>query len=148
MAILLTALSLAGCATSLNGKRDGASIASNLEQQEASIRGVPRQPKDGRVTVTGAVNKPGVYQCKGETLLQLMAIAGGFTDKASLIVVVVRQDSGRRSAVKFNVADIQTGRAQDPSIQAGDIIVAQTSVFEQGLGGALKVLPFARFRPF
>ena len=36
MAILLTALCLAGCATSLNGKRDGASIASNLEQQEAS----------------------------------------------------------------------------------------------------------------
>ena len=83
IAALLAALSIAGCATSSSGKRDSASMASNSGQQEASVRAAPRQAKDGRVTVTGAVNKPGIYPYRGATLLDFVTIAGGFTDKAS-----------------------------------------------------------------
>jgi hypothetical protein len=41
--------------------------------------------------------------------------------------------------------DIQTGRENDPPIESGDVIVADTSVVKQGLSNILKVLPLAGF---
>jgi polysaccharide biosynthesis/export protein len=60
-------------------------------------------------------------------------------------VIVLRDINGQHSAAKFNVADIQAGRAQDPPVQAGDIIVADNSSVKTGYNNLLKVLPLAGF---
>jgi polysaccharide export outer membrane protein len=59
------------------------------------------------------------------------------------MVLVLRQSGGKRSSVKFNVADIQAGRADDPIIESGDVIVANTSTLKKGLNTILKVSPIA-----
>jgi polysaccharide export outer membrane protein len=98
-----------------------------------------------RVTVSGAVKTPGVFPYKGETLMQYVSMAGGVTPESNSMILVLRQDGGKRSAGKFNLADIQTGRAEDPKIQSGDVIVADTSAVKRGLNNILKVLPLAGF---
>ena len=94
-----------------------------------------------RVTVSGAVKNPGVFPSKGQTLLQYVTMAGGLDDTANSIVLVLRQSGGKRSSAKFNVADIQSGRADDPIIKSGDVLVANTSPLKTGLNTILKVLP-------
>jgi polysaccharide biosynthesis/export protein len=79
-----------------------------------------------RVTVSGAVKNPGVFPSKGQTLLQYVTMAGGLDETANSIVRVLRQSGGKRSSTKFNVADIQSGRADDPVIESGDVLVAVT----------------------
>jgi polysaccharide biosynthesis/export protein len=68
-------------------------------------------------------------------------MAGGLDDTANSIVLVLRQSGGKRSSAKFNVADIQSGRADDPIIESGDVLVANTSPLKTGLNTILKVLP-------
>jgi polysaccharide export outer membrane protein len=104
-----------------------------------------KEYNSNRVTVSGAVKNPGVFPYKGETLLQFVTMAGGLAPEANSMVVVVREDNGKRSAAKFNVANIQNGNAEDPRMQSGDVIVADTSVMKKGLNNILKVLPLAGF---
>jgi polysaccharide export outer membrane protein len=104
-----------------------------------------KQFNSNRVTISGAVNKPGVFPYKGETLLQYISMAGGLTPEANSTVVVVRQSNGARSAAKFDLTDIQNGRVNDPLMQPNDMIVADTSVMKKGLNIILKVLPLAAF---
>ena len=97
-----------------------------------------------RVTITGAVKKPGVYPIKGRTsLMQVVAMAGGLGDVSDSTVLVLRQSDGKRSAAKFDVSAIQNGEAEDPTLQAGDNIVAGTSAIKQGFNTILKALPLA-----
>jgi polysaccharide export outer membrane protein len=104
---------------------------------------IVKEYNSSRVTISGEVNKPGVYPYRGESLMQFVAIAGGFKPEANSVVLVLRQNDGQRSAAKFDVAAIQNGRADDPTLQAGDVIVADTSLAKKGLGTILKVLPLA-----
>jgi polysaccharide export outer membrane protein len=98
-----------------------------------------------RVTIEGAVKKPGVYPIRGKTtLLQLIATAEGLDSAVSdTTVVVFRQIEGKRSAARFEVADIRSGHAQDPLLQSGDIIVAPTSATKETFNVIVKMLPFA-----
>jgi polysaccharide export outer membrane protein len=97
-----------------------------------------------QVTIDGAVKKPGVYPIKGKTSLsQLVAIAGGIDSNSDWTVLVLRQHDGKRSAAKFNVDAIQKGEADDPTIQAGDRVVAGTSAIKTGFNAVLKALPIA-----
>jgi polysaccharide export outer membrane protein len=98
-----------------------------------------------RVTVSGAVKAPGVFPFKGQTLLQSVVMAGGLAPESNSMVLVLRESNGKRSAAKFNLNAIQTGRENDPPIESGDVIVADTSVVKQGLSNILKVLPLAGF---
>ena len=86
-----------------------------------------------RVTITGEVGKPGVYPIKGTTsLLQMVATAGGLNGTSDSTVLVIRESDGKRSAAKFDVSAIQNGKAEDPTLQAGDSIVAGTSAIKSG----------------
>jgi polysaccharide export outer membrane protein len=98
-----------------------------------------------RVTVSGAVKSPGVFPYKGQTLLQSVVMAGGLAPEANSMVLIVRQSNGKHSAAKFNLDDIQTGKANDPAVESGDVIVADTSAVKKGLNNILKVLPLAGF---
>jgi polysaccharide export outer membrane protein len=117
--------------------------AKYLQNPQVTVR--VKEYNSNRVTVSGAVKSPGVFPYKGQTLLQLVAMSGGFASDSNSMVLVLRQSNGKRAAAKFNVADIEGGRTEDPTLQAGDVIVADTSTMKRGLNNILKVLPLAGF---
>jgi polysaccharide export outer membrane protein len=95
-----------------------------------------------RATVEGAVKKPGVYQIKGKTsLLQFIAMAEGLHESSDSTAVVFRQVKGQRSAGKFDIAAIRAGRANDPAIQQGDVIVVGESAIKAAFNNVVKALP-------
>lgn len=95
-----------------------------------------------RVTIEGAVKKPGLYPIKGRaTLLQLIATAEGLDQNADSTVLVIRQADGKRSAARFELNEIRTGQAEDPPMQSGDTIVVGISAIKESFNNILKVLP-------
>lgn len=95
-----------------------------------------------RITIEGTVKKPGVYPIKGGmSLLQAVAMAQGMDAAVSdNTLVVFRNDQGKRSAAKFNVAELRSGKVADPQLQAGDVVVANPSAIKQGFEFVLKSL--------
>jgi polysaccharide export outer membrane protein len=113
-----------------------------LQNPQVSV--MVTQNNSQHVTIQGAVEKPGVYPLKGKTsLLEVVAVAGGFKDTSDSTVLVLRQSEGKRSAAKFDVAEIQKGQAEDPTIQSDDVVVAGTSAIKKGFNAVLKALPLA-----
>jgi polysaccharide export outer membrane protein len=81
-----------------------------------------------RITVDGAVAKPGIYPLVGQmTLLRVIALAGGFGQIAnSQQVMLFRQgDKGERQVATFDVERIRSGKDPDPVIRGDDLIVVQ-----------------------
>lgn len=97
-----------------------------------------------RVTIEGAVKHPGVFPIQGSlSLLQAVALAQGMDATADDTVLVFRQTNGKRAAARFDISAIRTGDAEDPQLQAGDVIVAGTSALKEGWANIMKVLPIA-----
>lgn len=95
-----------------------------------------------RVTVEGAVKKPGVYPMRGQnSLLQAIALAEGLDASADSDVVVFRQKDGRRAAARFDLDSIRAGNAEDPPLQAGDMVVVGKSYIKEGWATLLKAVP-------
>jgi polysaccharide biosynthesis/export protein len=81
-----------------------------------------------RITVDGAVAKPGIYPLVGQmTLLRVIALAGGFGQIAnSSKVMLFRQgENGQRQVATFDVDRIRSGTDTDPLIRGDDLIVVQ-----------------------
>jgi polysaccharide export outer membrane protein len=81
-----------------------------------------------RITVDGAVSKPGIYPLVGQmTLLRVIALAGGFGSIAnSSQVMLFRQgEGGQRQVATFDVDRIRSGKDIDPPIRGDDLIVVQ-----------------------
>lgn len=109
-----------------------------------------REFNSQRVTIEGAVKRPGIYPLRGKnSLIQLIAMAEGLDrDTASENVMVFRTHDGQRMAASFSLDDIREGRADDPAVQNGDVIVVPTSATKVVLSSFLKVTPaLAAFRP-
>lgn len=104
-----------------------------------------------RVTLEGAVRKPGIYPVTGRTsLLQAIAQAEGVTELANLDgVVVFRTIEGQRMAAVFSLSQIRAGDAEDPQIYGDDIIVVDQSGSKTGLRNILQTIPiFNLFRVY
>ena len=82
-----------------------------------------------RVTIDGAVKKPGVIMARGDmTLLRALAEAQGFTETADQTNVIVMRNSPQgRTAARFDVNAIRAGALADPQILGGDTIVVDDS---------------------
>ena len=83
-----------------------------------------------RVTIEGAVSKPGVYPLRGETtLLRSLAIAGGQGNLADLSAVMLfRTDStGRRVSASYDIERIRRGEIEDPAVLNDDVVVVNRS---------------------
>lgn len=83
-----------------------------------------------RVTLEGALNKPGIYPITGKTtLLQAIAMAQGVDDKVADLqgVVVFRNVEGKRMGAVFDLAAVRAGTMPDPQIYGDDIIVVEQS---------------------
>lgn len=98
-----------------------------------------------KVTVNGAVVQPGIYPISSRTtLMQAIAMAKGPDMKfASDRVAVFRTVGQRRTEATFDLGDIRDGRTQDPQIQAGDIVVVDTSGMRRFLQDISPIAPFA-----
>lgn len=96
-----------------------------------------------KVTVDGAVSKPGVYRMQGRTtLLQAVAMAEGPTRIADLrSVAVFRTVDGRRMVALFDLSQIRGGQLADPYIQGDDIVVVDTSRLSAVMREVLAALP-------
>lgn len=104
-----------------------------------------------RVTLEGAVRKPGIYPVTGRTsLLQAIAQAEGVTELANLDgVVVFRVVDGQKMAAVFSLNQIRAGDAVDPQIYGDDIIVVDQSGSKTGLRNILQTIPiFNLFRVY
>ncbi len=101
-----------------------------------------------RVTLEGAIKKPGVYPIAGGlSLLQAVAQAQGFEQNADETVLLFRQVNGKRSAARYDVARIRDGSAEDPQLEAGDVIIAPTSDIKEGMNMVFRLLPLATLVP-
>ena len=88
---------------------------------------VVKQVNNNRVFVTGQVMRPGPYVLSGpNTVLQLLALAGGFTEFADRShILITRIEDGVQRAFKFNYDDAL--KHQDLSrnliLKVGDTVV-------------------------
>lgn len=101
-----------------------------------------------RITVSGAVKGPKVLTVDGQlTLTQAIANAGGLSDLAdSSRVHIARKAEGQRVQDQvFDLKAIQAGKADDPMLQGGDLVVAEESGFRVAFKEVKDILPFAMF---
>ena len=98
-----------------------------------------------RVTIEGAVRKPGVYPIRGTlSLLQLVATAEGVDkDIYSKDVTVFRTVDGHRTSQVYDIDAIREGKADDPPLRNGDLVVVDTSAAKTAFQNTLKILPAA-----
>jgi polysaccharide export outer membrane protein len=77
------------------------------------------------VSVMGEVNNPGVHQLKGQTsVLEVLAMAGGFKDFANTKNIVIRRSTPTGiQRIPFNYKDAVKGEGKPMYLQPGDIII-------------------------
>jgi polysaccharide biosynthesis/export protein len=80
-----------------------------------------------RVYVQGEVKTPGVFKLRSETsLVQLIIMAGGFTDWANQKkITIIRKEGGKDSRIVVNYKKVIDGDegAKDVMLKSGDIII-------------------------
>lgn len=119
--------------------------------RDPQVTVIVKEAASQKITVDGAVTKPGVYEMRGSTsLLQAVAMAEGPTRVADLTkVAVFRSIDGRRSVALFDLSAIRQGRASDPQVLGDDVIVVDTSRLNSALREIVGALPaFAAFAYF
>jgi polysaccharide export outer membrane protein len=108
-----------------------------------------------RVTVEGAVNKPGIFPLQGQTtLMQALALAQGvdkLADTSNIRLFRGLSSAGDRTAAQFSLDAIRAGRAVDPLIQGDDVIVVETNMTRAVLKDVTDtvrgfIVPFAIFQ--
>lgn len=116
-------------AAGLTSEELEATLAEKLAQdylQDPQVSVFIKEFTNQRVTVEGAVKKPGIYPLKGRTsLLQVLANAEGLTSVAkpgSVKIFRAGPNNGARSILEFDLDQIRTGEAPDPEVRNDDIV--------------------------
>ncbi|MDP8997590.1 MAG: SLBB domain-containing protein [Pseudomonadota bacterium] len=96
-----------------------------------------------RITVDGAVMKPGIFPKKGElSLLQAIAQAQGLTTVADPSgVLVFRQVNGKRLAARFDIRQVRSGKLPDPMLLSGDVVMVDESAAKTTLRDITSAMP-------
>lgn len=96
-----------------------------------------------KITVDGAVAKPGIFPFTGKlSLLQAIALSQGLTDIADTKnILIFRIEDGRQSAARFDLRKIRNGEAPDPLLLAGDIVTVDESKSRSTLRTIKNMLP-------
>jgi polysaccharide biosynthesis/export protein len=123
-----------------------AEIAAKLEAkylQSAQVNVFVKEANSQQVTVDGAVASPGMVSLTGQTtLLQTIAMSGGLAENADPRgILVFRTVNDKRSAAKFDLKAIRAGKAEDPVLYGGDIVVVDTSAFGSALASVRNSIP-------
>ena len=97
-----------------------------------------------RITLEGAVKKPGIYPITGRTsLLQAIALAEGVDDKIADLggIVLMRQVEGKRQAAVFDLRLVRKGVIDDPQVYGDDIIVVEQSGSKSAFRRFIEAVP-------
>lgn len=98
-----------------------------------------------QVTIDGAVTASGVYNLRGPTpLMQVLAMAKGPERSTANLkrIAVYRMTGGQRTGAIFNLEDIRAGKAQDPVIYGGDMIIVDSSAAKSAWRNVIGAVPF------
>ena len=128
--------------------QDGSSVSHHISIDDLILRGDPKfniliepndiinVPVDMTVVIYlfGQVKSPGALQVKKSnmpTLLQAIAQAGGFTDRAAKgSVLIKRKDAaGKEIEIKVNAKDILKGKKKDIQLEENDTVYVPESFF-------------------
>ena len=94
-----------------------------------------------RITIEGAVVKPGIYPVTGQlTLLRALALAGGgakFADLSEINLFRMGQNGQPVPLQTFDLDAIREGKEPDPPIVADDVIVVKRSAARTALRDSL-----------
>jgi polysaccharide export outer membrane protein len=121
---LVNDIQAAGLTPAALREQVAARLAEFIPSPEVSV--MVREVHSRKVAVVGAVRTPGRFELKSTmTVLEVIALAQGFTDFASRDrIVVLRNDGGTTKRLPFNYRRIAEGAAQENFVvQPGDIIV-------------------------
>jgi polysaccharide export outer membrane protein len=94
--------------------------------QEPRVTVIVKEVNSSRVFVTGEVAHPGVYPLRGRiSLLQAIAMAGGFSEFASKdgIIVIRSGSDGGKIPARFSDLTADDGSRADFPLKAGDTVV-------------------------
>jgi polysaccharide biosynthesis/export protein len=97
--------------------------------QEPQVSVFVKEYNSQRITVDGAVKKPGIFPIVGKvSLLQAIALAEGLDTVADPSAIVVFRTVGeKRMAARFDLKQVRSGKIDDPFLQAGDIVMVDES---------------------
>jgi polysaccharide export outer membrane protein len=115
--------------------------ASYLQSPQVSV--FVKEYNSERITVDGAVKKPGIFPTTGSvSLLQAIALAEGITEIADPTgILLFRTVENKRLAARFDLKQIRSGKQQDPMLQAGDIVMVDESSARTTLRDVKSALP-------
>ncbi|MFO1316211.1 MAG: polysaccharide biosynthesis/export family protein [Burkholderiales bacterium] len=103
-----------------------------------------------RITLEGAVARPGIYPIRGDTtLMQAIAIAGGQGQLAELSEVkVYRREGGEKKILTYDLEKIRAGELEDPSLVNEDIVVVKRNPGRVALRDSILGDVIGIFNPF
>lgn len=126
-------------------------IASRLEKDymhNPQVNVLVKESTASKITVSGAVNKPGVYPLAGDTTLtQAIALAEGLSRLAVKDNVTVFRNGKPYTVL---LSEVEMGKVADPVVVAGDKVQVHTSATKEavqdygGIGGLFS--PFGLLR--
>lgn len=122
-------------------------IATKLQRdyiQNPDVSVFVKESANQRVTVEGAVAKPGIYQTNGSTtLMQVVAQAGGLQRIADPRgILIFRYVDGKRQAAKFDFEAVRKGTSDDPLILGGDVVVVDQSGIKAAMQNVRESISF------
>ncbi|QFR35099.1 polysaccharide export protein [Ancylobacter sp. TS-1] len=98
-----------------------------------------------RITVEGAVKKPGVFPMQGPmSMLQAIASSGGVNEDSDGTLLLFRKVDGRTGVVRYSMNDLRQQKTEDPDLQPGDIVMVPSSDLKVGMRYLLQTAPLAR----
>lgn len=117
--------------------------ASYLQSPQVSV--FVKEYNSQRITVDGAVKKPGIFPTTGQiSLLQAIALAEGLSLVADPSgVLLFRTVDNKRMAARFDIRLIRSGKVDDPMLQAGDIVMVDESATRTTLRDIKEALPLS-----
>ena len=121
-------------------------IAAKLEAtylQSPQVSVFVKEYTSQRITIDGAVNKPGIFPTTGQlSLLQSIALAEGLNNVADPTgILVFRTVGNQRMAARFDLKKIRAGKAQDPMLAAGDVVMVDQSAGRTTLRDIKEAVP-------
>ena len=116
----------------LTGQQLEALLAQKLKEtylQDPQVSVFIKEFISQRVTVSGSVNKAGVFPISGKTtLMQAIAMAGGlekFADEND--IKIFRERNGTREVLNYDLEPIRKGEIEDPVLNTSDVVVVARS---------------------
>jgi polysaccharide biosynthesis/export protein len=129
-------------------KEDGTSKSLRISLDDLILKGdpslnIPLEPGDivnipidmtVYVYVFGQVRSPGALEVKKSdipTLIQAIAQAGGFSDRAakSRVVIKRKNEEGKEEEIKMNVKAIMRGKKEDIQLKENDVVFVPETIF-------------------